>query len=281
LWHSTRVPDYRELNRANWDDRVAAHLGAPEYAVQRFIDDPAFLSHVVRFDLPLLGDVAGLRGVHLQCHIGTDTVSLARLGASMTGLDFSAPAIEAARKLATATGADAMFVQADVYAPAEVLEAGSFDLVYVSIGALTWLPDVRRWAAVVAALLRPGGRLFIRDGHPVLWSLEDGRADDLLVIRYPYFETPEPVVSDYDGTYVTTDAVIEHGVTHSWNHGIGDIVTALLDAGLTITGLAEHRSVPFEALPGQMVPAGDGEWRLAHDTARVPCTFTIQAVRRA
>jgi SAM-dependent methyltransferase len=275
------VADYRELNRANWDDRVPAHLGAREYAVHRFIDDPAFLSHVVEFDRPLLGNVAGLRGVHLQCHIGTDTVSLARLGASMTGLDFSAPAVEAAGKLATATGADATFVQADVYAATDVLDPGSFDLVYVSIGALTWLPDVRRWAAVAAALLRPGGRLFIRDGHPVLWSLEDGRDDDLLVIRYPYFETAEPVVSDYAGTYVTTDAVIEHGVTHSWDHCIGDIVTALLDAGLTITGLAEHTSVPFEALPGQMVRAGDGEWRLTHDQAWVPCTFTIQAVKRA
>jgi SAM-dependent methyltransferase len=281
LWHSTRVADYRDLNRANWDDRVPAHLGARQYAVQRFIADPAFLSHVVEFDLPLLGDVAGLRGVHLQCHIGTDTVSLARLGASMTGLDFSAPAVEAARKLATATGADATFVQADVYAAADVLDPGSFDLVYVSIGALTWLPDVRRWASVVAALLRPGGRLFIRDGHPVLWSLEDGRDDDLLVIRHPYFETAEPVVSDYAGTYVTTDAVIEHGVTHQWNHGVGDIVTALLDARLTITGLAEQASVPFEALPGQMVSDDRGEWRLTLDQARVPCTFTIQAVKRA
>jgi SAM-dependent methyltransferase len=273
------VADYRELNRANWDDRVPAHLGSRDYSVQQFLDDPAFISDVVRFDLPLLGDVTGLRGVHLQCHIGTDTVSLARLGASMTGLDFSAPAVAAATRLADATGADATFVQADVYAAADVLDAGSFDLVYVSVGALTWLPDIRRWAAVVAALLRPGGRLFIRDGHPVLWSVDDERDDDLLVIRYPYFETAEPLVSDNSGTYVATDAVIEHGVTHQWNHGIGEIVTALIDAGLTITGLVEHMSTPFEALPGQMAEAGDGEWQLVEDPARVPCTFTLQAVQ--
>jgi SAM-dependent methyltransferase len=275
------VADYRDLNRANWDDRVPAHLRSQDYSVQRFIDDPAFLSHVVRFDLPLLGDVAGLRGVHLQCHIGTDTVSLARLGASMTGLDFSAAAVAAATELAVATGADATFVQADVYAAADVLDTGSFDLVYVSVGALAWLPDVRRWAAVVAALLRPGGRLFIRDGHPVLSSVGIERDGDLIVIRYPYFETAEPLVSDSAGTYVTTDAVIEHGVTHQWNHGIGDIVTALLDAGLTITGLAEHASAPWEALPGQMDEGGDGEWRLVEDPARLPCTFTIQAVTQA
>jgi SAM-dependent methyltransferase len=280
MWDSSRVADYQELNRANWDDRVPAHLESRDYSVQQFLDDPSFISQVVRFDLPLLGGVAGLRGVHLQCHIGTDTVSLARLGASMTGLDFSGPAVAAATRLAAATGADATFVQADVYAAAGVLDAGSFDLVYVSVGALTWLPDIRRWAAVVAALLRPGGRLFIRDGHPVLWSVDDERDDDLLVIRYPYFETAEPLVSDSPGTYVATEAAIEHGVTHQWNHGLGDIVTALFDAGLTLTGLAEHDSVPWEALPGLMVQADGGEWRLAANPARVACSFTIQAVKQ-
>lgn len=279
MWHSTGVADYRELNRANWNDRVPAHLASPDYNVQGFIDDPAFLSHVVRFDLPLLGDIAGLRAVHLQCHIGTDTVSLARLGASMTGLDFSGRAVETAREFAAAAGADVRFVQSDVYAAAEVLGSGGFDLVYTGVGALTWLPDCREWARVVAALLRPGGRLFIRDGHPMLWSLEDGRDDDLLVVRYQYFETAGPLVTDEPGTYVATDAVIEHGVTYSWNHGIGEIVTALLEAGLTLTGLVEHETVPWEALPGQMIQAGQGEWRLADNPARVACTFTIQAVK--
>jgi hypothetical protein len=107
------MDDYREVNRANWDERVPAHVGSADYAVSRFVSDPSFISDVVRFDVPLLGDIAGLRGVHLQCHIGTDTVSLARLGASMTGLDFSAPAVSAARKLASSSGVSAAFVQAD------------------------------------------------------------------------------------------------------------------------------------------------------------------------
>jgi 2-polyprenyl-3-methyl-5-hydroxy-6-metoxy-1,4-benzoquinol methylase len=118
------VSDYRDVNRANWDDRVPVHLASPDYAVDRFTADPGFISDVVRFDQELLGDVSGLRGVHLQCHIGTDTISLARLGASMTGLDFSAPAVGAATALATETGADARFVQSDVYAAAGVLEPG-------------------------------------------------------------------------------------------------------------------------------------------------------------
>jgi SAM-dependent methyltransferase len=272
------VADYLDVNRANWDDRVPAHVASTDYAVRRFAEDPGFISGVVRFDLPLLGDLAGLRGVHLQCHIGTDTVSLARLGASMTGVDFSGPAVAAATELAAAAGADASFAQADVYDADKVLEPGSFDLVYTGIGALCWLPSVRRWARVVAALLRPGGRLFIRDGHPMLFSLEDPRDDGLLAVRYPYFEQAEPQVWDDAGTYVDSDAVFEHNVTHEWNHGIGEIVTALLDAGMTLTGLAEHDSVPWNALPGMMTEA-DGEWRLTENPARLPCSFTIQAVK--
>src|ERR1022692_4971486 len=124
------VEDYRTLNKARWDEGAPAHAASPDYAVERFAAEPGFLSHVVRFDLPLLGDIAGLRGVHLQCHIGTDTISLARLGASMTGLDFSSPAIEAARTLARDAGADVAFVESDLYAAAEALGPASFDLVY-------------------------------------------------------------------------------------------------------------------------------------------------------
>ena len=274
------MEDYAEINRANWDERAPAHAASPDYAVERFASDPAHLSEVVRFDLPLLGDVGGLRGVHLQCHIGTDTISLARLGASMTGLDFSNASLTQARRIAGLAGADVRFVQAEVYDALTVLEPASFDLVYTGIGALGWLPDIARWAAVVAGLLRPGGRLFIREGHPMLWALEDSRPDGLLVVEYPYFEREEPMVFDEGGTYVETDAVFTHNRTHEWNHGLGEIITALMTAGLDLTGFAEHDSVPWEALPGQMERIGGGEWRLADRPWRLPHTYTLQAVRR-
>lgn len=274
------MDDYRTVNRANWDDRVPAHAASPGYGVDRFIADPEYLSRVVRFDLPRLGDISGLRGVHLQCHIGTDTISLARLGASMTGLDFSPPALEQARSLATRTGADATFVESEVYAAADVLDRGAFDLVFTGIGALCWLPSIRGWADVVATLLRPGGRLFIREGHPMLWTIQDGREDDLLVVRYPYFERAEPMVFSGGGTYVATEVDFEHNVTHEWNHGIGEIVTALMDAGLDLTALTEHDSVPWQALPGAMEQTGDGEWRLTDQPWRLPHSYTLQAVKR-
>ncbi|HVG68319.1 MAG TPA: class I SAM-dependent methyltransferase, partial [Gaiellales bacterium] len=237
----------------------------------------------VRFDMPRLGDLTGLEGVHLQCHIGTDTVSLTRLGARMTGLDISLPALAEARALAEAAGADATFVESEVYSAVEALGAGRFDLVYTGVGALCWLPDIRRWAGVVAELLRPGGRLHIREGHPVLWSLADGREDKLLAIEHPYFETADAIVwdeGDEGTTYVETDVVFSKNVTHEWNHGLGQIVTALLDAGMELTLLEEHDTVPWEALPGQMADTGGGEWRVADRPERLPHTYTIQARKR-
>ena len=273
------VSDYRQLNRANWDERAPAHAASADYALERFRVDPDHLSGVIRFDLPLLGDVAGLDGVHLQGHIGTDTISLARLGARMTGLDFSPASLAEARRLAADTGSDVEFVESDVYGAVGALGACRFDLVFTGVGALCWLPDVRRWGGVVSDLLRPGGRLFLREGHPVLWSLDERSGE--LEIGFPYFETAEPLVWEEPGTYVETAAEFTQNVTHEWNHGLGEIVTALIEAGMEITGLVEHTSVPWEALPGRMVRLDDGEWRLADRPERLPHSYTLQAVKRS
>jgi SAM-dependent methyltransferase len=271
------VTDYRDINRATWDERAPAHAASPDYGLSRFVADPDHISDVVRFDLPRLGDVRGLRGVHLQCHIGTDTVSLARLGARMTGLDFSAAALVEARRLVTAIGSDVDFVEGDVYDAVDLLGAEAYDLVFTGIGAIGWLPSIRRWADVVGGLLRPGGRLFIREGHPVLWSIDETQTDRL-VIGYPYVERPEPTVWDEAGTYVQTDVEFVHNLTHEWNHGLGEIMTALIGAGLSITAFEEHDSVPWEALPGQMERVELGEWRLADRPWRLPHSYTLQAV---
>jgi SAM-dependent methyltransferase len=272
---------YEDVNRDNWDERAPAHAASADYALERFASDPSFISDVVRFDLPRLGDVSGLRGVHLQCHIGTDTVSLARLGARMTGLDFSPEAIAQARRLASVASADVEFVQAELYDALSVLESGTFELVFTGIGAICWLPSIARWAEVVSGLLAPGGRLFIREGHPMLWALEDTREDRLLVVGHPYFETPEPTVWDGGGTYVETDAQFAHNRSYNWNHGLGEIVTALFDVGLELTMLVEHDSAPWDALPGMSERDELGEWRLKERPERLVQTYTLQAVKRA
>ena len=271
--------EYQRLNRANWDERAPAHAASRGYDLDRFRRDPSAISDVVRFDVPRLGSVEGLRGVHLQCHIGTDTISLSRLGARMTGLDFSPASLAEARTLAGETGDPVDFVEAEVYDAVEALGQQRFDLVYTGIGALCWLPDVRRWASVVAELLAPGGRLFIREGHPMLWAIDEMRHDGMLVVEYPYSERPEPLVWDEGGTYVETDATFVHTVTHEWNHGLGEIVTALLDVGLQLTALEEHDSVPWLALPGQMEQVPGGEWRLADRPWRLPHSYTLKAVK--
>ena len=275
--------EYLRLNRANWDDRAVAHAEHGGYDLRLPVEDPTHLSDVVTFDRPRLGDLTGLRGVHLQCHLGTDTLSLSRLGAEMTGLDLSEKSVHYARRLAADAGADIGYVQADVYDAVEVLGGpGQFDLVYTGIGALCWLPSVDRWAGVVAALLRPGGRLFIREGHPMLWSIDDPREDGLVAVEFPYFEMPEPLEWDDDVSYVDIgDHKIEHGRTQEWNHGLAETITALMDHGMTLTSIEEHDSAPWAFLGDQCEqhPEHPGEFRLRDRPERIAATYTLQAVK--
>ena len=269
--------DYVEINRANWDSRVPFHEQG--YRLERFRDDPAHLSGVVRFDRPLLGDVAGLDAVHLQCHIGTDTLSLARLGARMTGLDFSVPAIDVARRLAVDCGTEITYVAGEVYDAVEALGRERFDLVYTGIGALCWLPDVCRWAQVVADLLRPGGRLFVREGHPMVWSLCDPRPDGLLVVEYPYFEVEGGTPFSEATSYVDHEGELASPDIVSFNHGLAEVVNALWAAGMQLTLFEEHRSVPWNVAGEAMVEDDTGEWTLRDQPERLAATYTIGAVK--
>jgi SAM-dependent methyltransferase len=276
-------PDYLRANRANWDDRAIIHAASPDYGVQDFLDDAKHLSGVVRFDVPRLGDVRGLTGVHLQCHIGTDTISLSRLGARMTGLDLSPQSIAEARQLAAAAGANIDYVESDVYAAREALQGRTFDFAYVSVGALSWLPSVDRWAGVVHGVLRPGGRLFIRDTHPMLDTLEPDPNTGQPVPAWPYFEHAEPVVWHDEQTYAASapgsQARITHTETHTWSHGIGEIVSALLRRGFELTLLEEHDSVPFCPFPGLMTRDDIGEYRMVEHPERIAMSFSLGATK--
>lgn len=286
---------YLDVNQSNWDARASVH--AQGYGIDGLLADPHSLSSVVTFDRPRLGDITGLDVVHLQCHIGTDTLSLARLGARVTGVDLSGASLDEARSLATRAGAEIEYVQSDVYAAPRALDGRRFDLVYTGIGAICWLPSIRRWAQTVADLLRPGGRLFVRDGHPVLLSALamtvgtehadrqqqpwiSGPGAPTPALELPYFEQPEPLVWHDEYSYAGTDKVAQPR-SMEWNHGLGEIVTAVLDAGLELTSLTEHDSIPWDALPGLMVlDEAVGEYRLRDRPERLPATFTLTARRR-
>jgi SAM-dependent methyltransferase len=271
--------DWRSINVANWESRVPLHTGPGGYDLAAF-DEPGHLSSVVRYDLPRLGRLDGHDVVHLQCHIGTDTISLSRLGAtSVVGLDFSPAALAAARALAGRAGAAVEFVEADVYDAVAALGAERFDVVYTGVGAICWLPSIIGWAEIVAGLLRPGGRLFMREGHPVLWSMADPRPDGLLVIEFPYFETDgtlftEDITYAGEGTLASPDTV-------GFNHGLGEIFNALWATGLQLTSFEEHREVSWNPLGEAMVPSVDhpGEYVLATGRDRMPLSYTLQAVK--
>ncbi len=200
--------DWSEANRRWWDERVPIHLASDFYDVEGF---RAGRSSLLDFEVAELGPVSGRSLVHLQCHVGLDTLSWARLGALVTGLDFSAPAVKAARELASSIGQPATFVAGDVYqAPALLRER--YDIVYTGKGALCWLPDLEAWADVVVTLLRPGGALYVLEFHP----FTDVFGDEDLTVGTRYFHTSQPLVWDTPGSYVDREAATTHNRTNEW-----------------------------------------------------------------
>jgi SAM-dependent methyltransferase len=275
----------RAANLANWEDRVPLHVEA--YATEQLVTDPAHLSSVVRTDLAALapflpgGTIKGLDVCHLQCHIGTDTLSLAKAGAVVVGVDFSPSALAAAGNLAERLGIDATWIETDVLEARAAVDVALgtgrlFDLVYTSIGTISWLNDLDRWAAQVAALLRPGGIFYIRDGHPALYSLDE--ESKALSIKYRYFGNGTALQWDDEGTYAG-DGRIEHSRTYDWPHPISEVVTVLLRHGLTLLALDEGRTLPWQFAP-RMIANQDGDYAWPGPEADlIPCTFTVVARR--
>lgn len=267
-----------EANRLNWDERAAVHAASKAYNLQAYIDDPARLSRVVEQDVERLGDLTGLEAIHLQCHIGTDTLSLARLGARVTGLDISPASLDVARKLFADTGTPGDFVESEVCAASDALDGRTYELVYTGVGALCWFPRIAPWAATVAALLRPGGRLFLREHHPVLWMMESEEGDEgRLDVRYPYFETDKPMMFDDNATYTDGDVDFTHTRNYEWNHGLGEILAALLAEGLVLDHIEEYNRVCYQALP-HMVEVSPGVYELpGKQRDQVPLMYTLGA----
>ncbi len=272
------LDQFQQDNLANWNDRVAVHAQSDGYGLQRYAADPNHISSVVAFDRPLMGDIAGLRVAHLQCHIGTDTISLARLGATVSGLDFSPKAIDVARGLAKSSGTPASFVVGNVYDAPAVFGA-TFDFVYTGVGAINWLADLDRWAAAVAGLLESGGRLYLREAHPQLWVFEE--VNGQVVPTYDYFTPPDqPFTEDDQSTYTDGDtSTIVNTVTHDWNHSLPEVLNALVGSGMTVDRMEEHEGVDWKFVPSA-VREGD-QWFLPGDLRRqVPGMFSLWATKK-
>jgi len=260
-----------EANRANWNERVGVHITSRFYDVEGWLRD-APLPPPEETDF--VGDVHGRNLVHLQCHFGMDTLRWARAGAHVTGIDFSPEAVREATLLAQRAGlaGQSRFVCANVYDAPAALAGERFDVVYVSLGSLCWLPDVHEWGAVVAQLLKPGGRLFIHEVHPFITVFDD----DGERVTYDYFaDAHSPLVVDDDATY-TDGARLSSTTTYEWIQSIESILHALLDNGLVLEAFREHDWTVFQQTPW-LEAGGGGRYTISAGRPRVPLTFTIAA----
>jgi SAM-dependent methyltransferase len=262
---------WRELNRSNWESRVPVHVASAFYDLDGF---RAGRDTVGPIQAAEVGDVTGKRLVHLQCHIGLDTLSWARRGALVSGLDFSGQAVAVARSLASDLGIPATFVESDVYDAVSAFEGAQFDIVYTGIGALVWLPSVTRWASVVASLLAPGGFVYLLEGHPFVQVLEE--AGESLVVAADYFDS-SGLVEDYPFTY-TDGPRIAQTRSVQFQHSFGAIVTALASAGLRIEFVHEFDFDTFQRFPSLSTGA-DGRYRLPAGRPRVPILYSLRASR--
>ncbi|GAB3298166.1 class I SAM-dependent methyltransferase [Hymenobacter humi] len=263
-------PAHAALNRELWNARTRHHLASDFYAVEAF---KAGASSLKNIELNLLGDVAGLRILHLQCHFGQDTLSLARMGAWVTGVDFSEEAIAAARRLSAELGVAAEFICCDVHELPAYLPDAQFDVVFTSYGVLTWLPDLTAWAGLVARYLRPGGRLVLAEFHPVVWMY----SDDFTRLQYSYFRRA-PIVETEVGTYADRTAALTHQSV-TWNHALSEVIGSLLGQGLRLDDFQEYDFSPYDFVPPHAQPVGDGTFRIGALGDGVPLVFSVVATR--
>jgi SAM-dependent methyltransferase len=267
------MADYLDINRRNWDERATIHARdtCGDYRIDRFRAGEDVLHAIEATEL---GDIAGKRVLHLQCHIGLDTLCLVRRGAEVTGLDFSSAALTVARRLSGETGLKADFVEGTVDQAAE-LAPGPFDLVYTTWGTICWLPDVKAWAKIIASVLSPGGELYFADAHPGFNVLEEVAGN--FVPSYDFQTSPgRPLQFANETTYTGDPTIMSNPSTREWIHSLSAVLGGLIDAGLTITMFREHEVLPWRGL-ASLVPASERMWRLPDGVPRIPLSYSVRA----
>lgn len=255
--------DYLKINQSAWNARTCIHVDSSFYDVSGFLEGETSLNEI---ELSEIGDVAGKSLLHLQCHFGLDTLSWARRGAAVTGVDLSPVAISQARSLAQQSGINAEFIASDVYAFGE-MNGKTWDIVFSSYGAVCWMPDIRKWAKTVSGCLKPGGIFYIAEFHPVY---------DLLT-GYPYFHRTEPDV-DAEQTY-TENAPPEKNTVVTWAHPVSEVLNALIAAGIDIVQFNEYPFSPYDCFDG-LEERQPGKFYLSHKGQDAPLVYTIKGIRR-
>jgi 2-polyprenyl-3-methyl-5-hydroxy-6-metoxy-1,4-benzoquinol methylase len=261
--------EYFNQNKSCWDDRVPVHMNSGFYDLDRFISGASSLTEIEQQFLP---NVSGKSILHLQCHFGMDTLSLSRMGASCTGIDFSGPAIEEARKLNDQLSQQAVFYECNVYDLPQ-LKLKPFDMVFTTYGTIGWLPDLNRWSKVISESLKPGGELFFCDFHPCLYMFDFNTHQ----MSYSYFNTGLPYSENEAGTYADRNYSKEM-ISHFWSHSLSEIISNLIENGLQIMEFREFDFSPYSCFPN-MKTIAPGRYRYGSDENKIPHLYLIRAMK--
>lgn len=258
--------DYLEINKKLWDDKTDIHYNSEFYDVESFISGRNSLNSI---EMELLGDISGKSILHLQCHFGQDSISLARMGARVTGVDLSEQSVKRAKELNELTKTDVSFLLSDVYKVHEKLD-NQFDIVFTSYGTVGWHPDLSKWANIIQKFLKPRGMFLIVDFHPVVWMF----SDDFREIQYKYSD-PEPIIEEYTGTYTDRNADI-NCKSLCWNHGLADIANSLIKKGLKINDFQEYFYSPYDCFQNT-VEIENGKFQIKGLEGKIPMLYSIVA----
>lgn len=258
--------NYLAINRASWNQKTAVHLTSDFYDLDSFLKGKTSLNDI---ELKLLGDVSGKSILHLQCHFGQDTISLSRLGASVTGVDLADKAIDSARQIAEQTQSNARFINCDIYDLPHHLHE-KFDIVFTSYGTIGWLPDLDKWASVIAHFLKPGGQFVFVEFHPVVWMFDDQFEN----VSYTYHNSGA-IVETETGTYADKDADITQSCV-MWNHGISEVLNSLIKNGLEINSFDEYDYSPYRCF-NHTIEYESGKYRIQHLGDKIPMVFSLKA----
>lgn len=262
--------NFIEINKHSWNNRVDTHLHSEFYNLERFLKGETSLNPI---ELEILGDIKGKRILHLQCHFGQDSISLSRLGAEVTGIDFSDKAIESARKIARETSSDVQFICCDLYDLGDHLDK-QFDLIFTSYGTIAWLPDLDKWGKIISRFLKPTGKFVFVEFHPVVWMFDE----NFNKISYNYFNVA-PIAETESGTYADKNASISQSYV-TWNHSISEVISSLLNNSLELNEIREYDYSPYNVF-NNTIEIEPKKFRIKHFDNKIPMVFSIVASKKA
>lgn len=261
--------NYLEKNRKSWNKNTEIHLDSNFYDLEGFMNGKNSLNDI---ELNLLGDIQGKTILHLQCHFGQDTISLNRLGADVTGVDFSDTAIESATQIAKEVNSNANFICCNIYDLPKYLNK-KFDIVFTSYGTIGWLPDLDQWARIISNFLKPNGQFVFVEFHPVIWMFDD----NFEKIAYRYFNSGA-IIETENGTYADKKADVSQSYV-MWNHGLSEVLNSLINNGLEINSLEEFDYSPYNCF-NKTIEFEPNKFRIKHLSNQIPMVYSIMATKK-